>query len=669
MTPLSHCLMYSNDATWADKLTVSLAPAITVRRLESPALVQGDLEQQPASLLLLDLLTIGALDLLCVITRNYPDTVVIAFGRIGSDPALEAERLGVYALEDTDIDRRRLTRVVQQALDYLGLARENRLMHKETLRLSTLTEAAQQRSNTPLEPSMDIRDFAAAMRHFTNVDTLLHRLVDEVANSLRVSRVGIFCRSRDVGSYRLRAGLRCLESSASFEYSETHAEVLWLTVHTHAISRRHLEHVQNTTTRVMLQEMLDRMGAEVLFPLQSHNRLLGWLFVGHLATGQPFEDRHLHNLISMTECVSTTLENALLYEEATIQKTLAETLLHSLPSGIVAVDDDGIVRWYNDSAQTMLGINSAAAIGRPIENLGSQLADLLRGTLGEKGTAQAAEWDDPATQRSYSTRTRRLSNQSRCLGALAVMQDTTDQKFMKEKQDRMDRATFWAELAASMSHEVRNPLVAIKTFAQLLPERYEDKEFQTEFKDLVSSEVERLNSIVDQIHAYAHPPALIFKPVDLKACIRVCCAKLFPTDPSCRIRLQVSEPDVFPMVSGDERALAEAFTHILMNSKEAMMHTASPEVSITLRGAEPAGQSPAVIISIKDNGPGMAPEILDKVYSPFSTTKARGLGLGLPIARRTILDHNGTITIHSNEFGVLTTIRLPVLRAEKERTT
>ena len=668
MTPFSHCLMYSSDATWGGRLAVSLAPSVTVRRLESPALVQSDLEQQPDSLLLLDLLTTGALDLLCLMTRNYPHTVVIAFGRIGSDPALEAERLGVYAIEDTDIDRRRLTAVVQRALDFLGLSKENRLMREETLRLNTLTEAAQHRANTPLEPSMDIRDFAAAMRHFTNVDTLLHRLVDEVANSLRVSRVGIFCRSRDVGSYRLRAGLRCLESSASFEYSETHPEVLWLTVHTHAISRRHLEHVQNTSTRLMLQEMLDHMGAEVLFPLQSHNRLLGWLFVGHLATGQPFEDRHLHNLISMTECVSTTLENALLYEEATIQKTLAETLLHSLPSGIVAVDDDGIVRWYNDSAQTMLGINSAVAIGRPIENLGGQIAGLLRGTLGERGTAQAAEWDDAATQRSFSTRTRRLSNQSRCLGALAVMQDTTDQKFMKEKQDRMDRATFWAELAASMSHEVRNPLVAIKTFAQLLPERYEDKEFQTEFKDLVSSEVERLNSIVDQIHSFAHPPALVFKPVDLKACLRNCSARLFPPDPSSRVRLLVSAPDILPMVSGDEQALGEAFTHILMNSKEALTLSATPEVSITIRVVDGTGPSPAVAISIKDNGPGIAPEILDKVFSPFSTTKARGLGLGLPIARRTILDHSGTMTIHSNEFGVLTTVRLPVLPAGKERT-
>jgi len=99
---------------------------------------------------------------------------------------------------------------------------------------------------------------------------------------------------------------------------------------------------------------------------------------------------------------------------------------------------------------------------------------VLRRTLREEGVEFTEEWIDAATKRNLAVRTQRLMNRAQCLGAVAVVQDTTDQRLLKEKQDRLDRATFWAELAASMSHEVRNPLVAIKTFAQLLPERYED---------------------------------------------------------------------------------------------------------------------------------------------------------------------------------------------------
>jgi len=660
MTPASPstCLLFSTNGEWAARMGSFLGSLAVARHLESAVQVQKELEVQQDQVLLLDLLTRDSLDLLAMLTRNYPRTLIIVFGMPGSDPMLQAQQSDVFASEaDPVVDRQRLTTLIQRAFRHLELASENRLLRQETLRLNVLTETYQNRPQEDVDTSLDIRDFSAAMRHFTNVETLLQRLVDEVANALRVSRIGIFSRTRDIASYRLRAGLRCIESSVLLEFGETHPYVNWMTVHTHAVSLAHLERIRDVTDRRMLQGMLDQVGAEVLIPLQSHHRLLGWLFVGPLSTGLPFEKRHMDHLISLTECVSTTLENALLYEEATIQKMLAETLLHSMPSGIIAVDDAGIVRWYNESAQSLFGVNAEMAIGRPVEGLGSRLADLLRRTLGENGSPQSDEWMERGTQRNLVTRTQRLANQTRCLGAVAVVQDTTDQKSMKEQQDRLDRATFWTELAASLSHEVRNPLVAIKTFAQLLPERYEDKDFQHEFRDLVSSEIERLNGIVDQIHTFANPPPLTFTPVNLKRCLEKCIALVFPT-PRPALHVSLSAPETLPMVPGDERALGETFVHLLNNSAEALSSSLKGEITITL--SEASGTPSQVVVAIKDNGPGIPSALSDKIFSPFSTTKARGLGLGLPIARRTILDHRGTITVHSNEFGVLVTVRLPI---------
>ncbi len=660
MTTSLPCLIYSATPEWASQIGSSLNSFFTLLYLESPARVQNELTLHQNRVLLMDMQSPDSLDLLSCIIRKFPNALVIALGLPGCDPMLQAAQWGVYATESDEVDRHRLAALVQRALDLASLAAENRLLRQESVRLTANAEAAQRQPSTDQETAFDIRDFATALRHFTHVETLLHRLVDEVAGALRVARVGIFCRTRDVASYQLRSGLRCLESTAHLDYPEAHPQVLWLTINNHAICRFNLEHIKDPTTRLMLQEMLDQMGAEVIVPLQSRNRLLGWLFVGHLSTGQPFEDRHLHNLISLTECVSTTLENALLYEEVTIQKTLAETLLHSMASGIIAVDDSGIVRWYNEAAQILFGVSADAAIGRPIEKLGSRLADLLRKTLGESGAPQSEEWVEQATQRSLATRTQRLSNQARCLGAVAIVQDTTDQKTLKAQQDKLDRATFWTELAASLSHEIRNPLVAIKTFAQLLPERYHDKEFQNEFKDLVSSEVERLNGIVDQIHVFANPPPLVFKPLSLKRCLEACVSRLFPPQQTPKIRVSCSISDTLPTIMGDERALTEAFTHIMNNSVEALASTPKGELTLALGLTSETEKPQRFIITFKDNGPGIPPSLLDKVFSPFSTTKARGLGLGLPIARRTITDHHGDILVHSNEFGVLITIHLPL---------
>lgn len=662
MTPPSTCLLYSANKDWTAGVIASLGTTAAVRPVDTSAHVLFELEQQPGLVLLIDLQTPQSCEVLNLVSRRHPQTVIIAIGIGGSDPLLYAEQAGVYAVEPEPLEPTRLAGLVRRALQLVEITAENRLLREQTHKLTVTAEVVQNQPKPDTDTTMDIRDFAAAMRHFTHVETLLQRLVDEVANALRVSRIGIFCRSRDIASYRLRAGLRCLESISTLEYDETHPYVLWLTRHSHAVGRDHLDHIRDVGARVMLTTVLDQLGAEVLIPLQSHHRLLGWLFVGHLANGLPFEKNHLNHLISLTECVSTTLENALLYEEATIQKTLAETLLHAMPSGIIAVDDGGIIRWYNDSARALFGVTPEMAIGRPIERLGSRIADLLRCTLGESGSARADEWEDTLTGRYMVVRTRRLANQTHCLGAVAMVQDLTEQRAMKARQDSLERATFWTELAASLSHEVRNPLVAIKTFAQLLPERYEEKEFQNEFKELVSSEIERLNSIVDMIHSFANPPTLSFKPFPLKRCLETCVTHLFPKDQPSTTKIALAIPESLPVIEGDERALGEAFTHILTNSKEALAGSPRGEITIAAN-QEISPQGPIIKITFRDNGPGVPASLAGKEFSPFSTTKARGMGLGLPIARRTVLDHHGTITLHSNEFGVLLTLTLPAKMA------
>lgn len=664
MMPHAACLLYSSSATWIARIKSALEPRAPVHPLETPERILSSLAQFPDQILLLDLQTRESLELLARVIRHHPRAVVIAFGLPGSDPMLQAEQWEVYAVEPEQIDRRRLVMLVQRAQAHLALSIENTLLSSETRRLKALTEVARQRAWDDEAPPAK-RDFASAMRHFTNVDRLLDRLVDEVAESLKVTRVGLFCRTREVASYRLRAGRHCLQASSDLEFTEGHPLVAWLDLHSHAVTRQNLGLIEDLTLRAQLLDLLDRMGAEVLLPLPAHSRLLGWIFVGHLSTGLPYERRHLDHLVMLTECVSTTLENALLYEEVTLQKTLAETLLHSLPSGIIAVDGAGIVRWYNDTARTLFDVTADQAVGQPVEGLGSRLADLLRGTLGEGGVPRDSEWTEPGTRRQLHVRTRRLANATQCLGAVAFVQDVTDLKLMKERQEQQDRAAFWAELAASLSHEVRNPLVAIKTFAQLLPERYGDLEFQNEFKDLVSTEVERLDAIVDQIHTFAHPPALCFRPFSLKSCLEHCIDRVVPQGSASRPEITlILRPDPQPAIQGDERALGEAFQHLLVNAAEALAGTPKGSITITVTRDEGVPQHPVAVIAIQDNGPGIPTPLLDKIFSPFSTTKARGLGLGLPIARRTCLDHRGTLTVHSNESGVLATLRLPAEPAE-----
>src|SRR5207247_6852647 len=131
--------------------------------------------------------------------------------------------------------------------------------------------------------------------------------------------------------YRLRAGVRCLPETHELELSERDPLVRWFELHAHLISRANLSQTADQAQRSILRRALDTFGAEVIVPLYARGRIIGWLFFGHHVTGQPFTYSDLESLMMLAEQISTVLENALLYEEITVQKTLAETLLNAIP--------------------------------------------------------------------------------------------------------------------------------------------------------------------------------------------------------------------------------------------------------------------------------------------------------------------------------------------------
>ena len=296
--------------------------------------------------------------------------------------------------------------------------------------------------------------------------------------------------------------LRCLPETNEIEYHERDPLVRWFELHGHLVSRANLAHIAAQNQRPLLRRALDSFGAEVIVPLYARGEIIGWLFFGHRITGLPFDYGDLEGLMILAEHVSTVLENALLYEEVTLQKTLAETLLKSIPPGIVAIDEDGIVRWFNPPAEPILGLKAIEVLNCPVEAVGRKLAAMLRETLEAKANLPPRQWIDPNTRRSLSVEARRLLDHHTPLGAVAVIHDLTAEENLRQKQDLVDRAAFWTDLAASMSHEIRNPLVAIKTFAQLLPERFDDPEFRKNFNQIVVQEIDRLDKIITQINAF-----------------------------------------------------------------------------------------------------------------------------------------------------------------------
>jgi nitrogen-specific signal transduction histidine kinase len=655
------CLLYTKDLELVRRTRAFLRNRASVRHVHEADRLEAVLQQNNPALLVLDLRCHESRALLEQVKAEWPDVLIIGLGMPRSEPLRAAEQGGIYAAEDVNLERNPFQALVGRALEHLRVLGDNRALRAEA---SNALLPAGARALEPMQEDgggapLPLLRFPRVFRRFENTDALVNSVVESLADAAMVTRVGMFSRRREGEGFRLRAGLRCLPESYELEYHARDPLVGWLERNAHLVCRSHLPQTRDFAQREMLRRALDTVGAEVIVPLHARGRISGWLFFGHRLAGQTFDYQALESLMILGDHVSTVLENALLHEEVTLQKTLAETLLTAIPPGIIASDENAMVRWCNPTAESILGLKSADVLNKPVECAGSRLASVLRETLESMDQLPAQQWMDPKTRRSLSVQTRRLIHQGKPLGAVAVIQDMTPEESLRQKQELVDRAAFWTDLAASMSHEVRNPLVAIKTFAQLLPERFDDADFRSDFNEIVVQEIDRLDLIITQINNFAHPPELIFKSLDLRVPMKKAVELVRARHAQNGFSIVTTLPNDLPRVVGDETALAEAFAHLFANAAEATHGQAKGRITVSAKPVREGEHTSGVVVTVQDNGKGISADLKNKIFSPFCTTKARGMGLGLPIVKRIVFDHNGRVDVDSNSHGTSVSVLLP----------
>ena len=668
MKPAPVSIIYTQDADLVRKARAFLRTSAQVRHVTDPDRLEPVLQQTGPAVLMMDLRAKECRELLDQIHSEQPDTLIIAFGVAQSEPLREAEQLGIYAVEEVDLDRRRFQGLLSRALDYHRVVQENRESRARSIpTIDRTPKSSSIRSLDNSGKSVPLSRFPRILRRATDMDALMTSLVEGLAESAGVSRVGIFSQKRKGEVYRLHGGMHCLPETDQLVFSERDALVRWFEQNGHLISRAYLDQTLEEQSRSLMRRALDMFGAEAIAPLYAYGRITGWIFFGHRVTGQMFDDRDLEYLTILAEHVSIVIENALLYQETAVEKTLAETLLRSIPPGIVAIDTDANIRWFNPRAEKILGVSSSDALHKPVERVGNKLAGILREALESKNPPEPQHWIDTNTRRSLSVEARQLAANGSSLGAVAVINDLTTEETLRERQSLVDRAAFWTDLAASMSHEIRNPLVAIKTFAQLLPERFDDPDFRKEFNQIVVQEIDRLDRIITQINNFAHPPELVLKSIDVRAPVKKgleIARSRFGVNG--KVEIETSLPSDLPRVLGDESALAEAFAHLVANAAEASADRNKPRITLSAKPVREGRKSSGVVVTVRDNGPGIASDLKEKIFSPFCTTKPRGMGLGLPIVKRTVFDHHGRVEVDSTSKGTLVSIVLPATGAAKE---
>lgn len=223
---------------------------------------------------------------------------------------------------------------------------------------------------------------------------------------------------------------------------------------------------------------------------------------------------------------------------------------------------------------------------------------------------------------------------------------------LKQSQDtlrRADRLSSLGLLTAGLAHEIRNPLVAIRTFTQLLPERYDDPEFREGFQGLALKEVDRICGLITDLLSFARPSKPNVAPENVSDVVDNIARILETQAKEKGVTIERRFGDNLPKAWIDREQMKQVFMNLILNAIQAMKGTGT--ITLTSRSVSANGTRPAaeyIQIEVKDNGVGIPEENLQHIFDPFFTSKDEGSGLGLAVSHQIVQEHGGFVTVESN---------------------
>jgi nitrogen-specific signal transduction histidine kinase len=417
----------------------------------------------------------------------------------------------------------------------------------------------------------------------------------------------------------------------------------------------------------MALERLRASGGVIALPIVSHRVLSGVIILGPKLSGRVYDAADEEALELLTQRLAVALENAELYTEQRRSKQYLESLLTELTSGVVAVDSHGVVTVCNRQAERILRISATELVGQHCSALHPIFAEILiAGLQSADGVREASASvrfgeDEPVPFR-YSTQ--HIGEADR--GLILVFDDLSQIKSLEQQLRRSDRLAVLGTMSAGLAHEIRNPLVPIKTFVSLIPERLDDPEFLLRFAEIGRAHIERIERLVTQLLSFSRSRAPQRESVSVHQMLETTVALLGHDLARRGIDLEADLIARSDAVYADRQQLEQVLLNILMNAIDAMPGGGKLIVSTRLHCESLQVISRSMLqIQVADTGPGIPEHLLPKVFDPFVTTKSSGTGLGLSIAYGIVADHKGTIEIRNSAHGVVVLLNLPI-SAEEE---
>lgn len=398
------------------------------------------------------------------------------------------------------------------------------------------------------------------------------------------------------------------------------------------------------STRLIVRE---GMKSSLTLPLLIDGKPVGVMFFSSRSAGV-YRSEHEDFLRNIVGHMSIAVERARLVDGLRDRTEFLENILESSLDAIVVVDGQERIKTWNEGARRIFGYAAEEVVGQPY---GLLLADEDRNGAEAQRIQQAVEkngfvrrWE--CVHRTKDARrviveisaTLLKDKKARPIGRSCIIRDITDLKTMQQELVRTQSLAAVGEMAATVAHEIKNPLAGISGAIQVLAEGLPRNDGRREVVGEILDQVRRLDTTVRDLLNFARPITPRLQEIDLRESISSVWRMLAPQSEAKEIRFAV-EGDADAHLSGDPQLLRQVWVNLFQNSIEAMSKGGELRVRVE------AGKT--VRLEIRDTGSGIDPGTVDKIWRPFFTTKTRGTGLGLPIVKKIIEAHGGRIWCES----------------------
>jgi len=341
---------------------------------------------------------------------------------------------------------------------------------------------------------------------------------------------------------------------------------------------------------------------------------------------------------------------------------LNQDLIRSISSGLILADRTGRIRVFNQAAETIFQIGRTKVLGEMYDKVIQKISPAFKEDIDRCFTDQAninrAELEiktEGGELRYLGANIMPLQDhQQKFAGVSCLFTDITEFKLLQLYITQKEKFASLGEMAAGVAHEFRNSLATIVGYLQLLENKILPD--QKTYTGPINKELILLQKVVNDFLSFARPVELHVTEVKLDELLRDCVSEVKIS--------AVGNPVDFAMmgnfseVRGDESMLRQLFINLLKNAAESIDGTGR-KGRVEINGTTSANGKFSVI-EIRDNGLGIPPENLSRIFTPFFSTKDTGVGLGLAIGQKLVLQHNGTISAESLAEGSLFRVQLPL---------